>query len=98
MNMQSITPPWWRRKSKQKKPPNIFVQNTRDCWVFTGMLGAAVLLLVLLSGCCQPEVVYRKPEPYPLPPANLMQPPLNNDLIPPSLLPPKTAKDGLKTR
>lgn len=52
-----------------------------------------IVLILALSACCPEQVVYRKPEPYPLPPANLMRPPLNLDLVPPSLLP-SNAKIG----
>ena len=65
-------------------PKSRLIETLQTVGLLLLLIGAITLSL---SGCCQPEVVYRKPEPYPLPPANLMRPPLNQDLVPSTLRP-----------
>ncbi len=52
--------------------------------------------VVLLSGC-GPTVIRGDCPQYPLPPASLLKPPLLTPLIPPSSLPPKSAKNTSET-
>jgi len=101
-------PPWnWRKskpKTKPKPKPSASLWNKSEFMRTLRRVGPLLLItiagILVLSACCPPQLaVYRKPEPYPLPPQTMMDyQPANIDLLPTERLPSKSAKHGLTAR
>ena len=95
MNSQRIVPLWWRPKSKLKPMPikhDWYLLASLRTYRTLGLLLSIMLAAILLSGCCRPDAIYRKPAPYPLPDSTLMAPPRNQDLGERFLSPSNNAK------
>lgn len=93
--------PRWKLNKKplpsklQELEKNLSV-STRILWSDGALLLiiGAIILALLLSGC-QPVVIRQACDQYPLPPPDLMQPPLNERLVPSNVRPSPTTPSSM---